>query len=104
MMRHVYRSPEYTVHVKSFFNTEKVLTLHNHTPLTCISGVCFNYHVNTTMAQLQHYRSDCAYILRKRCSSVFKNGTVLDPGIWRFKEAFTNNIKKTVQDLLELGL
>ncbi len=104
MMRHVYRSPEYTIHVKSFHSTEKVLTVHNHFPFNCINAGCHKPKVNTTIAHLQHYRSDCPSILRNRCETVFKNGTVLDTSIWKYKDRLMKSLKKVVKDFVQLGI
>ena len=103
MMQHVYRSANYTKpgqYVKCFHNPEKVLILHNHFPLGCLGGVCTSYPVNTTMGHLQHYRADCVNTLKKSCASVYKNVSVIDTTIWRYKAEM---ISRTTDSLTKLG-
>ena len=103
MLQHVYRSANYTKpgqYVKCFHNPEKVLILHNHFPLGCLGGVCTSYPVDTGLAHLQHYRSDCVKTLKKSCENDFKSVSVKDTTIWRWKDAV---IQKTSDALLKLG-
>jgi hypothetical protein len=102
MLQHVYRSKKFTKpghYVKCFYDTETVLTLHNHFPLACLSGGCSSYSVETTDAQLQHYRADCVEELNKSCADFHQN-IVMDTTIWKFKE---NVITRTTDTLKELG-
>ena len=41
---------------QSFHNPAKVLFLHNHLPLGCLSGHCTSYPVHPALARLHHYR------------------------------------------------
>ncbi|GLV36768.1 uncharacterized protein CBL_02397 [Carabus blaptoides fortunei] len=85
MLQHVYRAKNFTKpnqYVKCFHNTERVLTLHNHFPLSCLAGSCTSYPIETTDAQLQHYRADCVKTLKKSCE-LFKSNSVMDTTIWR---------------------
>merc|ERR1719278_800895 len=103
MLRHVYRSANYTKpgqYVKCFHNTEKALILHNHFPLGCLGGVCTSFPVDTSLAHLQHYRSDCVSTLKKSCERDFKNSSVIDTTIWKFNEPL---IKATTEALANLG-
>lgn len=103
MMQHVYRSANYTKpgqYVKCFHNPEKVLILHNHFPLGCLGGVCTSYPVSTSMGHLQHYRADCVNTLKKSCASVYKNVSVIDTTIWRYKAEM---ISRTTESLSKLG-
>ena len=102
MMQHVYRSANYTKpgqYVKCFHNPQKVLILHNHFPLGCLGGVCTSYPVNTSLGHLQHYRQDCVNTLKKSCKEQFKNVSVKDTTIWRWKDTI---IEKTSQALKNL--
>jgi Glycosyltransferase family 92 len=63
MMQHVDRLEEYSKpghFIKSFQNTANCLVVHNHSPLKCVSPWkeewCTDYMINTTHAQLNHYR------------------------------------------------
>lgn len=87
MLQHVYRTMNHTRpgwNIKSFHNTETVLSLHNHFPMSCLGGSCKNYAVETREAQMQHYRGDCMKTL-KSCDS-FRRTEVRDTAIWKFKE------------------
>ena len=104
ILQHVYRSVNYTkagLYVKSFFNPDKVLLLHNHLPLACLGGVCVSYPVSTSLAQLQHYRKDCARNLRKSCKKSYSTHPVLDTSVWRWKSRV---IEKSQETLEALGL
>jgi len=102
LLQHVYRSKNFTKpdhYVKSFYNTERVLTLHNHFPLACLGGSCSSYSIETTDAQLQHYRAECVPELKKSCAD-FHHNHFVDTTIWKFKE---NLITRTTETLKKLG-
>jgi hypothetical protein len=102
MLQNVYRSKNFTKaghYVKCFHNPEKTLTLHNHYPLACLGGACSSYSIETTDAQLQHYRADCVPELKKSCAH-FHQESVVDTTIWNFKE---NLIARTTDTLKKLG-
>jgi hypothetical protein len=102
MLQHVYRSKNFTKpdqYVKCFHNPERVLTVHNHFPLACLGGACSSYSIETTDAQLQHYRADCVEELRKACLE-FRQNSVVDTTIWKFKEKL---ITQTIDTLKNLG-
>ena len=103
MLRHMYRSESYNKpkqNVKCFHNTDKVLILHNYFPLGCLGVPCISYSVNTSLAHLQHYRNDCAKALKKSCDKLYKNTSVEDTTIWKYKEQL---IEKSTETLLALG-
>lgn len=102
MLQHVYRSKNFTKpnqYVKCFHNPERALILHNHFPLACLSSGCTSYAIETTDAQLQHYRADCVKTLKKSCSQ-FRNNSIVDKTIWKFKDTL---IARTMDVLLSLG-
>jgi len=102
MLQHVYRSRKFTKpghYVKCFYNPEEVLTLHNHFALACLGGACSSYSIETTDAQLQHYRADCVEKLEKSCAD-FRQNSIMDTTIWKFKE---NLIMRTTDTLQNLG-
>ena len=104
MMQHVWRSANYTrsgQYVKSVFNPSLVLLLHNHLPLACLAGVCVSHPVNTSQAQLQHYRKDCPKNLRKNCRRNFSSHRVLDTAVWRWRKEVSH---RAMQTLTALGL
>lgn len=101
MLQHVHRAQNYTKpnqYVKCFHNPEKVLTLHNHFPLSCLGGVCQSFPVSTDDAQLQHYRADCVKTLKKSCGE-FKEHSIKDTSIWRFKDQLISRSVKTLEKL-----
>jgi hypothetical protein len=103
MMQHVYRSANYTKpgqYVKCFHDPEKVLILHNHFPLACLGGVCTSYPASTEMAHLQHYRADCVNTLKKSCARDYKNVSIIDTSIWRYKDAV---VSRSTDALYKLG-
>ena len=80
MMQHVVRSSDFirpkNYYDKSFFNPERVLLVHNHTPLACLGvttddgdhapDVCISHPVSGDLGLVQHYRSSVDdYILFK---------------------------------------
>ncbi|ENN71839.1 hypothetical protein YQE_11458, partial [Dendroctonus ponderosae] len=101
MLQHVYRTKNFTKpgqYVKCFHNTEKVLTLHNHFPLSCLGSGCTSYPIETTDAQLQHYRADCVKTLKKSCEE-FRKTSVMDTTIWKFKEPLIQRVSSTLKTL-----
>jgi hypothetical protein len=103
MLQHVYRSNNFTKtnhYVKCFHKPERVLTLHNHFPLDCLGGACSPYSIDTSDAQLQHYRADCVKSLQKNCVE-FRLNIKPDKTIWKFKHTL---ITRTDNTLKKLGL
>ncbi|CAH1962938.1 unnamed protein product [Acanthoscelides obtectus] len=101
MLQHVYRTKNFTKpgqYVKCFHNTEKVLTLHNHFPLSCLGSGCTSYPIETTDAQLHHYRADCVKTLKKSCEE-FRKTSVMDTTIWKFKEPLISRVTNTLKTL-----
>ncbi|KAH8289253.1 uncharacterized protein [Drosophila kikkawai] len=102
MLQHVHRAKNYTKpnqYVKCFHDPERVLTLHNHFPLSCLGGVCKSYPVDTQDAQLQHYRADCVKTLKKSCEE-YREHSVEDKTIWKYKDEL---IRRTIKALDTLG-
>ena len=65
MMNHVYRSVRYFppgYNEKSFHSTERTQMVHNHYGLHCL-GPCRPHHVDTSLGQLNHYRSEWCTLL-----------------------------------------
>ncbi|KAK9497191.1 hypothetical protein O3M35_004556 [Rhynocoris fuscipes] len=101
MLQHVYRSKNFTKpnqYVKCFHNPERVVTLHNHFPLACLGSGCTSYGIETTDAQLQHYRADCVKSLKKSCSDYRKN-SIKDTTIWKYKDKLIENSKIALEKL-----
>ncbi|KAG7167339.1 putative Glycosyltransferase family 92-like 6, partial [Homarus americanus] len=102
MMQHVYRAANYTrpgSYIKCFHNTERVLTLHNHFPFSCLNN-CYHLSIPEADAHLQHYRKDCVGELMKSSCPYFKAHTVLDDRILKlYKELMVNNTLHTFRRL-----
>ncbi|KAK2718444.1 uncharacterized protein LOC136037819 isoform X2 [Artemia franciscana] len=102
MLQHIHRSVNYTKpnqYVKCFHNPERVLTLHNHFPLSCLEGQCTSYPVETDDAHLQHYRADCVTSLRKSCETEFKQNTTEDVNVWKYKDELISRVNETLRVL-----
>ncbi|XP_015115753.1 uncharacterized protein LOC107040257 [Diachasma alloeum] len=105
MLQHVYRSKNYTKpnqYIKCFHNPERVVTLHNHFPLACLGSGCTSYPIDTQDAQLQHYRADCVKSLKKTCLQ-YRENSVLDTKIWRYKDKLVERVTKALKDLKFFG-
>lgn len=104
MSRHVVRSATFTPrgrYVKCFHDVARVKTLHNHYPLACLVPPCSTFDVSPLMAELQHYRRDCHDLRPKTCDAVFRNVTVVDTSIWRYRETL---VPTTLRDMENLRL
>uniref|UniRef100_A0A2R5LM60 Glycosyltransferase family 92 protein n=1 Tax=Ornithodoros turicata TaxID=34597 RepID=A0A2R5LM60_9ACAR len=102
MLQHVYRAKNFTKpgsYVKCFHNVDRIVSVHNHFPLNCF-GSCTTYSIDTSFAQLQHYRKDCVGALKNSCKNDFKVYTVRDTTIWRYKDEL---IKRATSALQVLG-
>ncbi|XP_042890627.1 uncharacterized protein LOC122265379 [Penaeus japonicus] len=102
MLQHVYRARNYTkpgAYIKCFHDTQRVFTLHNHFPFSCLGKGCHAYAIPTEDAHLQHYRRDCVGELRKTCENEFKVNTVKDTAIWRYKSQLLTRSSRTLRRL-----
>ncbi|XP_018323544.1 uncharacterized protein LOC108735849 [Agrilus planipennis] len=105
MLQHVYRTKNFTKpgqYVKCFHNTERVLVLHNHFPLACLGGACRSYAIETSDAQMHHYRADCVKTLSKACND-FKKNSVMDTTVWKFKDPLIQRATTTLRTLGYFG-
>lgn len=101
VFNHVYRTQNYTPprhYAKTFHKTSEIITLHNHLPLQCVTWVCAMKEVDPKLAQLQHYRADCAMGLKRVCEELKRN-TVMDTGVWRLKEKVVGGAVATLRAL-----
>ncbi|XP_063880400.1 uncharacterized protein LOC135111213 isoform X1 [Scylla paramamosain] len=102
MLQHLYRAANYTAatsYIKAFHDPQLVLTLHNHFPFSCLTPHCRYFRIPTKVAHLQHYRVQCVSELKKVCP-YYRNHTVLDDDILKFKEAL---LRGTLHTLRHLG-
>ncbi|MPC76036.1 hypothetical protein E2C01_070437 [Portunus trituberculatus] len=100
-LQNVYRAANHSFskwHMKSIHDTQKVLTIHHHYPFTCLGGECSIMFIPSETAQLNHYRNDCRSTLKKECP-YYKNNTILDDSILRFKAPLLRNSFNTLHHL-----
>ncbi|CAF1230640.1 unnamed protein product [Didymodactylos carnosus] len=101
MLTHIYRSSHYTIsgaYVKTFFDTERLITLHNHFPLSCFRR-CRAYEINITLAHLQHYRKSCVKAIQKSCQTEHRLHRIRDTTIWRYKNDLIQRTSLTLKKL-----
>jgi len=102
MLQHVYRSKNFTKpnqYIKCFHNPERVVTLHNHFPLACLGAGCTSYPIETEDAQLQHYRADCVRSLKKKTCVEYRENSVIDTTIWRYKDKLISRVTRALKTL-----
>ena len=102
MMRHVYRSAKYNAplaNVKSFYNPEKVLTVHNHLPHAVFPNTERTFSVDSEVGHLQHYRTWCAWYLSEVCAKEFMANPLRDTTIWRWKEQVIANVPLVLSEV-----
>ena len=101
MMQHVYRSDRHTPpghYIKAFHDPQRVLTLHNHFPFSCLGG-CKFHSVDTSLGQLQHYRPDCVSDLKKVCQEQYRNNTVRDTSLWSVRDTVVQRANNVLQNM-----
>jgi hypothetical protein len=101
ILRHVQRSSHYTkagLYVKSFFDTDHVIAVHNHFPLSCFQR-CRTIEIDITLAHLQHYRKDCVKSLRKLCLLEHRLNRTQDTNVWRYKHELIERASLTLREL-----
>lgn len=101
MLRNIDRSLAYTkpgAYVKTFFNTELIVAVHNHFPMICF-GRCYRLEMDTSIAHLQHYRDDCVKELRKSCDAQYRLNTTRDKTIWKYRDQLVEQSSRTLRKL-----
>lgn len=99
MLRHTQRSSNFTdpyYYVKSFFDTNTVLTVHNHMPIEYANTTDYSYAIDKHIAQLNHYRDDC--VIELDCGP-FREYVVEDKLLWRNKDALMWRVNKVLSYL-----
>lgn len=98
-LQHIYRAQNYSrivVGAKSFHNTETVVVIHNHFPMQCFNKeYCVWQSIPVEDAHLQHYRRDCENYPKDECQG-FKDHTVKDLTLWKYKDELIKNFKKSM--------
>ncbi|KAK4872699.1 hypothetical protein RN001_014728 [Aquatica leii] len=98
ILNHINRDPNITqpgYNIKSFHNTETVLSLHNHYPVACLRGYCENYPIDPIDALMFHYKRKPIETYKE-----FLNTSIKDDTIWKYKNTL---IEKTTKALKEMG-
>lgn len=94
-----YRSSLFTPpleYVKSFFDTETVLTVHNHLPIHIANHLDSTYSMSRLDAQLSHYRKGCAQELD--CLEYSTNITE-DIKLWKHKDVLISRVSDVLKSL-----
>ncbi|KAF5292070.1 hypothetical protein FQR65_LT11336 [Abscondita terminalis] len=97
ILNHVYRMPVIPKHdtqIKSFHNTETVLSVHNHYPFACLHGDCNNFNINPDDARMQHYARK-----NQKMYDDFTKTSVFDATIWKYKEILTKRVTKALTEM-----
>lgn len=104
-LQHIYRAQNFSgegIGSKSFQSTDSVVVMHNHFPMQCYNKhLCETSNIPMETAQLQHYRRDCENYPKDECQG-FKDHTVKDLTLWKYKDELIENFKKSLKDQLSL--
>jgi Glycosyltransferase family 92 len=79
--------------MKSFFQTDRVLVVHNHFALRCVKSKinwCNNKHIPQNISQLNHYRDYVQPEFHK---------TVLDTKMWKYKDELVKSMRDTFDEI-----
>ena len=98
-LQHITRAKDFVstgAGAKSFMKTDNVIVIHNHRPMQCVGGWCNNNKVPHDDARLQHYRKGCGQSISAEKCNQFRNNTVRDVSLWRFKDELIKNVYKTL--------
>lgn len=99
MLKHTHRSNKFTDHfdyVKSFFDPNLVLTVHNHLPLEFSNDAAFSYSIHRRDAQMCHYRNGCAEELDCK---LFRKDIIQDKILWRHKNKLVSRVTRVLKTL-----
>lgn len=101
----IYRSVNFTKAksaAKSFQDTERIYSMHNHFPMECIGKAVIDFlMIDENDGQLQHYRKNCNNYPKEECED-FKNNVVKDLSLWKHKNEILQNVNRTLKALNEL--
>ena len=86
-------------YIKAFHDPQRVLTLHNHFPFSCLGG-CKFHSVDTSLGQMQHYRQYCSRGVRRAvCEERYRRDSVRDTSLWSVRDTVVqraDNVLKTL--------
>lgn len=97
MLQHTLRTQNFTppgFSVKSFFGTERVLTVHNHMPHHCLQDHlgCQYLDFPYSVGQNSHFRVIDGYFHEDMTTLVYDNKT------WKFKDPLIKAVQKTLRE------
>ncbi|KAL7012489.1 hypothetical protein ACKWTF_014881 [Chironomus riparius] len=98
----IYRANNFTKNggnAKTFMRMDRVLTVHNHFPFSCLDDQndfkCKRFGVAREDGQLSHYRVNCT---NKECKESIDD-PVRDESLWKFKDEILGNVKKVLEKI-----
>lgn len=98
-LSNIYRAANFTPsggNAKTFMRMDRILTVHNHFPFTCIhSDYCNLRNVDVSDGRLSHYRVDC---VNPECEES-KSNPVKDTLLWAYRDTILENIIETLDSL-----
>ncbi|XP_045117674.1 uncharacterized protein LOC123508206 [Portunus trituberculatus] len=103
MLRHTIRSANFSIHghsVKSFISTKNSLTVFNHYTLESLyPRLKRNLVMNTSLAQINHYKKRCPREMYSQCKSKFLVYTKKDNIIKKYKDKLMPRVELVISDL-----
>jgi hypothetical protein len=98
----IYRAANFTPrggNAKTFMRMDRVLTVHNHFPFSCLDEQndykCKRFPVAREDGQLSHYRVNCT---TNECKQSMEN-PVMDKSLWKFKDEILENVKNVLKKI-----
>lgn len=105
-LQNIYRAFNFSslgVGAKAFMNTAEIVVMHNHIPILCINNeYCTWMYLNTSDAQLSHYRKGCENYPPEQCND-FKINTVKDTVLWKWQNEIIHNVRNSMKQLENFG-
>lgn len=103
MLQHTTRSANFSIHghsVKSFISTKNSLTVFNHYTLESLyPKLKQNLVMNTSLAQLNHYKKRCPREMYSQCKSKFLVYTEKDKIIEKYKDKLIPKVEAVMKEL-----
>ncbi|KAK4872700.1 hypothetical protein RN001_014729 [Aquatica leii] len=97
ILNHIKRDPTIEkpgYYIKSFVNTETVLSVHNHYPIACLRSSCKRTQIDPKDALMFHYKRKPIETYTK-----FLNTSILDATIWKYKSALIEKVTKALKEM-----
>jgi hypothetical protein len=101
-LSNIFRAANFTPHngnAKTFLRMDRVLTIHNHFPFSCVDNSnknwCETFKVAREDGQLSHYRHECQ---TDECKNSILS-PVADVTLYKYKDQIVNGVKRVVDGL-----